>query len=128
MVHGRSFVLPLVVAASMFAAACGPAAAPAPTAAPAAPAAQPTTAAAANPTTAPGAPAAAAQPTQAPTTQPAAGAAGKPVKGGTLTVATERDATTFDPTKSQDVYSNAIIGLTADSLYRINDKAEVVGD
>ena len=34
----------------------------------------------------------------------------------------ERDPTTFDPTKSQDVYSNAIIGLTVDSLYKIDEK------
>src|SRR5260370_9734332 len=39
----------------------------------------------------------------------------------------ERDPTTFDPTKSQDVYSNAIIGLTCDSLYKIDDKGAVVG-
>ena len=65
----------------------------------------------------------------APTTAPAAAAnaAGKPVKGGQLVVATARDATTFDPTKSQDVYSNAIIGLVTDSLYKIDDKAQVVG-
>ena len=39
----------------------------------------------------------------------------------------ERDPTTFDPTKSQDVYSNAIIGLTCDSLYKVDDKGAVVG-
>src|SRR6266540_3623634 len=97
-----SLGFPLAVAASLFLAACGPAAAPAPTAAPAA--AAPTAAAAAKPTEA-----AAAKPTAA----PAAAAAGKPVKGGQLTVAMGRDATTFDPTKSQDVYSNAIIGLVS---------------
>jgi peptide/nickel transport system substrate-binding protein len=146
-----SLVFPLAVATSLFVAACGPAATPAlttapaaaPTTAPAA-AAKPTTAPAAAPTTAPAAaattapaaapttaPAAAAKPTTAPaaapTTAPAAGAAGKPVKGGTLTVAMERDATTFDPTKSQDVYSNAIIGLTVDSLYKVDEKGNVVG-
>src|SRR6185436_18407536 len=98
-----------------------PAAAAKPTTAPAAPAAAATTApAAAAPTTAP---AAAAKPT----TAPAASAAGKPVKGGQLVVAMERDPTTFDPTKSQDVYSNAIIGLTADSLYKVDEKGNVVG-
>ncbi|HLZ32315.1 MAG TPA: ABC transporter substrate-binding protein [Chloroflexota bacterium] len=148
-----SFVLPLALGVGLFVAACGPAASPAPTAAPAAAApttapaaaAKPTTAPAAAPTTAPAAapttaaaaaapttaPAAAAKPTTAPaaapTTAPAANAAGKPVKGGQLVVATARDATTFDPTKSQDVYSNAVIGLVTDSLYKIDDKAQVVG-
>jgi peptide/nickel transport system substrate-binding protein len=128
----------------MFAAACGPAAGPAPaggaTAAPAAQptqapaaAAKPTTAAAAQPTTAAAAPttAAAAQPTSAPAAQPttaaAASAAGKPVPGGTLTIATQRDATTFDPTKSQDVYSNDILSLVCDTLFEIDDKGQVVG-
>src|SRR5690348_698134 len=92
----HSPVVPLILGLGLFAAACGPAATPAPTTAPAA---QPTTA-----------PAPAAQPTQAATT-----GAGKPVKGGTLTVATQRDATTFDPTKSQDVYSNDIISLVCDT-------------
>jgi peptide/nickel transport system substrate-binding protein len=135
----RSAVAPLIVALGMFAAACGPTAAPAPTVAPAtqapaaapkpttapaaqattAPAAQPTTAAAAKPTTAPAAP--------QPTTAPAASAAGKPVRGGALTVATQRDATTFDPTKSQDVYSNDIISLTCDTLFEVDDKGQIVG-
>jgi len=140
-----SLEFPLAVAASLFMAACGPASTPAPTTAPAAPAATtapagaPTTApaGAAKPTSAAGAPAATTAPAAAPTTAPAAAAkptpapaaaaAGKPVKGGSLTVAMERDATTFDPTKSQDVYSNAIIGLTVDSLYKVNEKGEVVG-
>jgi peptide/nickel transport system substrate-binding protein len=39
----------------------------------------------------------------------------------------ERDPTTFDPTKSQDVYSNAIIGLTTDTLYKVDEKGAVVG-
>jgi peptide/nickel transport system substrate-binding protein len=140
----RSAVIPLILGLGMFAAACGPSAgAPsgaATAAAPAtqAPAAKPTTAPAAQPTTA-AAPAAAAKPTTAPaqpttapaapqpTTAPAATAAGKPVKGGTLTVATQRDATTFDPTKSQDVYSNDIISLTCDTLFEVDDKGQVVG-
>ncbi|MBV9898510.1 MAG: hypothetical protein JO020_30525 [Chloroflexi bacterium] len=134
-----SAVVPLVLGLGLFAAACGPAATSAPTSAPAtqapaaapkpttAPAAQPTTAPAAQPTTA-----AAAKPTTAaaaaqPTTAPAASAAGKPVKGGTLTIATQRDATTFDPTKSQDVYSNDIISLTCDTLFEVDDKGNVVG-
>src|SRR5262249_7618385 len=90
--------------------------APAPTTAPAAqattaPAAQPTAAAAAKPV----APAA------------AAGAAGKPVKGGQFVVAMERDATTFDPLRIQDVYSDPVEGLTVDTLYKIDDKGQVVG-
>src|SRR5215207_5686453 len=96
----RSIGFPLALAVSLFLAACGPAATPAPTTAPAkptaAPAAQATTAPAAPPTTA------AAKPTTAPAAQPAA--AGKPVRGGQLTVAMGRDATTFDPNKSQDVF------------------------
>jgi len=141
-----SLGFPLAVAASLFLAACGPAAAPAPTTAPAA--AAPTTAPAAKPTTAPAAQvqptvnAAAAQATVAasaaqkpgaaaaatPTAAPAAAAAGKPVKGGQLTVTMSRDATTFDPTKSQDVYSNAIIGLVSNSLYKVDEKGQVVGE
>jgi peptide/nickel transport system substrate-binding protein len=54
-------------------------------------------------------------------------AAGKPVKGGQLVVAMERDPTTFDPTKSQDVYSNAIIGLVCDSLFKVDASNNVVG-
>ncbi len=142
MLSRLTIVFPLAVAAIVFVAACGPAAAPSPTTAPAAAApTQPAGAAAAKPTTAPAAPAAAptqpaaaaAKPTTPPAaaaapTQPAAtAAAGKPVKGGQLTVAMERDPTTFDPTKSQDVYSNAIIGLTCDSLYKVDDKGAVVG-
>jgi peptide/nickel transport system substrate-binding protein len=134
--------VPLILALGMFATACGPSAGQAPsggatTAAPTqAPAAKPTTAPAAQPTTAPAAaakpttaPAAAAQPTTAPTTaaKPAASAAGNPVKGGTLTVATQRDATTFDPTKSQDVYSNDILSLVCDTLFEVDDKGNVVG-
>src|SRR5579859_3112256 len=151
--HKLSFLVPLTFGVSLFVAACGPAANPAPsaTSAPApttaaaaaaqpttalaaqptaAAAAQPTTAAAAQPTTAAAqaaAPKPTAAPAAAPTTAPAASAAGKPVKGGQLVVATSRDATTFDPTKSQDVYSNAVIGLVADSLYKVDDKAQVVG-
>ncbi len=133
-----SFLFPVTFAVSLFAAACGPSSSPgpsatsAPTTAPAA-AAKPTTAAAAQPTTAAAQPtvAAAAKPTTAPaaaaTTAPAANAAGKPVKGGQLIAAMERDATTFDPTRSQDVFSNAVVGLVADSLYKVDDKAQVVG-
>jgi peptide/nickel transport system substrate-binding protein len=153
----HSPVVPLILGLGMFAAACGPAGAPAAsggaTAAPAtqAPAAapKPTTAPAAQPTTAP---AAAAKPTSAPaaqpTTAPAAAAqpttaaaaaqptqaalnnstaAGKPVSGGQLVIATQRDATTFDPTKSQDVYSNDILSLTCDTLFEFDDKGQVVG-
>jgi peptide/nickel transport system substrate-binding protein len=144
MVHRKlSFLFSLTFAVSLFAAACGPASTPAPAATTApttaaaapkpttAPAAQPTTASAAQPTTAAAAAkpttAAAAAPTTAPAAQPAASAAGKPVKGGQLVVATSRDATTFDPTKSQDVYSNAVIGLVSNSLYKVDDTGQVVG-
>jgi peptide/nickel transport system substrate-binding protein len=134
-----SAVAPLILGLGLFAAACGPSAgAPAPTAPPAAQPTQaptaapkPTQAPAAQPTTAPQP---AAKPTQAPAAQPttppqtaAQPAAGKPVKGGQLVVATQRDATTFDPTKSQDVYSNTVLALTTDTLFEIDDKAQVVG-
>src|SRR5690348_16230790 len=123
-------VVPLILGLGLFAAACGPSSQAPSGAATTAPAAQATTApAAAKPTTAP-APnpttvAAAPAPTQAaapaPTIAAAASAAGKPVKGGTLTIATQRDATTFDPTKSQDVYSNDILSLVCDTLFEVYD-------
>jgi peptide/nickel transport system substrate-binding protein len=125
-----SALVPLVLALGLFAAACGPASTPpssgGPTAAPAtqAPAAatKPTAAAAAaQPTQAP---AAAAQPTAA---APSQAAAGKPVKGGQMVIATARDVSTFDPTKSQDVYSNDVLSLTTDTLFEVDDKAQVVG-
>jgi peptide/nickel transport system substrate-binding protein len=135
-------VAPFIVAVGLFAAACGPAGSPASTGgATAAPATQ-APAAAAKPTTAPGTQpttvaAAVAQATVAQATNAAApaptqaagttNAAGKPVKGGQLVVATQRDATTFDPTKSQDVYSNDILYLTTDTLFQIDDKGQVVG-
>ncbi|MBV9323888.1 MAG: hypothetical protein JO352_08900 [Chloroflexi bacterium] len=128
-----SAIGPLVLAVGLFATACGPAGSP-PASTGATTAAQPTTAAApaAEPTSAAAqattAPAAAgAQPTVAATTAAQTTAAGKPVKGGQLTVATQRDATTFDPTKSQDVYSNDILSLVADTLFEIDDKGQVVG-
>jgi peptide/nickel transport system substrate-binding protein len=144
MTSRTSFCLPLATALVMVVAACGPSAATPPSGAAANPtqpapvAAQPTTApAAAQPTTAPAPnatqpPVAAPKPTTAaaPTAQPAQAAqsaAGKPVKGGQLVVAMERDATTFDPTKSQDVYSNAIIGLVCDSLFKVDANSNIVG-
>jgi peptide/nickel transport system substrate-binding protein len=131
--RGLSLILPLTTAVSLFVAACGPAATPSPTAAPPA-AAKPTEApkpAAPAATTAPApaattAPAAAAKPTEAP--KPAAPAAGKPVKGGTLTIAMARDATTFDPTKSQDAFSAAVLANVVDTLFEINEKGEIVGN
>jgi peptide/nickel transport system substrate-binding protein len=135
MISRTWFLLPLTAAVGLVAAACGPSAVPSATSAPAANATQP--AAAAQPTTAPAAnatqpAAAAARPTTAPApaaqpTQAAQSAAGKPVKGGQLVVAMERDPTTFDPTKSQDVYSNAIIGLVCDSLFKVDANNNVVG-
>ncbi|HEY1295939.1 MAG TPA: ABC transporter substrate-binding protein [Chloroflexota bacterium] len=128
-----SAIGPFVLGVGLLAAACGPAgSAPPAGGATAAPATQ-APAAAAKPTTAP---AAAAQPTTAPAAAPAqattapaaqASAAGKPVKGGQLVIATQRDATTFDPTKSQDVYSNDILSLVSDTLFEIDDKGQVVG-
>lgn len=125
MLKRGSFVLPLLL---VLVVACGPSGSASPTAAPAATAG---TAGQAGQTPAPaGAQSAQATPaanTAAATPVGSAAGAGKPVKGGQIVVAIERDATTFDPTKSQDVYSNAIIGLVCDSLYKIDDKGQVVG-
>jgi peptide/nickel transport system substrate-binding protein len=94
----------LLVAATLFLAACGPAAAPtAPTSAPAAP-----TAAAAKPTaaTATSAPAAATTAPAAATSAPAAvqptaaPAAGQPKRGGILKVGLQADPTSLDPQKT----------------------------
>src|SRR5579864_6208586 len=134
MKHNTLF--PIVLGVGLFAAACGPAAsapptaAPAPTSAPAAATQAP--AAAPKPTTAPAPTAAAAAPTTAAAAQPtqATGvstAAGKPVKGGQLVVATSRDASNFDPTRSQDVYSANVMGLVLDTLFEIDAKGQVVG-
>ena len=103
-----------------------PPCATAPITAPAA--AAPTTAAAARPTTAYcGAHGRAPGTSHHCSAAAAANAAGKPVKGGQLVVATARDATTFDPTTSQDVYSKRRHRLVTDSLYKLDDKAQVVG-
>src|SRR5215813_13801933 len=105
-----SAIGPVILAVGMLAAACGPAGSPSTSSgSTSAPAAQPTQASGGQAT----------QPTQASAAQPAqasaapAAAAGKSARGGQLTIATQRDATTFDPTKSQDVYSNEILGLVA---------------
>jgi peptide/nickel transport system substrate-binding protein len=122
---------PVILALGMLAAACGPAGGPSSSAGAvstqptsAAPAAQaaPTAAGQAAPTAAP----VAAQSTQAPS-GPSTPAAGKPVKGGQLTVAMQRDASTFDPTKAQDVYSGDILALVSDTLFEVDDKGQVVG-
>lgn len=129
----HSAVVPLILGLGLFAAACGPAAGPAPSGgATSAPAPTQTAAAAPKPTTAPAAqattaPAAAAQPTQATAAAAPTTTGVKPVAGGTLTVATQRDATTFDPTRSQDVYSNDVLSLVCDTLFEVDDKGQVVG-
>ncbi|MBV9581009.1 MAG: hypothetical protein JO057_20710 [Chloroflexi bacterium] len=98
------------------------------TTAPAGAGAQATTTSATTGAQATAAPAGAgAQPTVAATTAAQTTAAGKPIKGGQLVVATQRDATTFDPNKSQDVYSNDILSLVSDTLFEIDNKGQVVG-
>src|SRR5687768_11358378 len=52
---------------------------------------------------------------------------GKPTPGGTLNVVMSRDATNFDPLRTNDVYSSSVMNLVADTLYEINPKGEVVG-
>src|SRR5688572_5793573 len=51
----------------------------------------------------------------------------KATPGGTLNVVMSRDATNFDPLRTNDVYSSSVLNLVADSLYEINPKGEVVG-
>lgn len=68
-----------------------------------------------------GSPAAGAQATQA-----AAGGGAKAVKGGTLTVAMARDATTFDPKGNQDVYGSTVLSFVAEALYEIDKDANTV--
>src|SRR5215467_2922776 len=125
-----SVIGPLILGVGLLAAACGPAGSPpASGGATVAPAAQATQApaAAAKPTAQAAAqPTAASQPT-ASAASAAPAAAGQPVKGGQLVIATQRDATTFDPTKSQDVYSGDILSLVSDTLFEVDDKGQVVG-
>jgi peptide/nickel transport system substrate-binding protein len=111
---------PVILALGMLAAACAPAGGSAPSSG--------STAAAARATTPPGPGTQAAAPAAAQPTQAAAqSAAGKPVRGGQLTIVMQRDATTFDPTKAQDVYSGEILSLVTDPLFEINDQGQVVG-
>jgi peptide/nickel transport system substrate-binding protein len=72
------------------------------------------------------APLAPAQPTPS-ATAPAIATASGPVKGGQLVIATQADPATLDPTRSQDVYSNTVLSLTTDTLFEIDNKAQVVG-
>jgi peptide/nickel transport system substrate-binding protein len=57
----------------------------------------------------------------------AAGDSGKPVTGGTLTLAMARDATTFDPIASQDVYSAMILNNVVEALFEVDKAGNVVG-
>jgi peptide/nickel transport system substrate-binding protein len=54
-------------------------------------------------------------------------ATGKPVRGGTLTIAMARDVTTFDPLRAQDVYSAMVLDNVADSLFQVDRQGNVVG-
>ena len=54
-------------------------------------------------------------------------AAGKPVKGGTLTIAMERDSTNFDPNRLPDVYSAVVLNNVADTLFELDKNNTVVG-
>ena len=53
--------------------------------------------------------------------------AGKPVRGGTFTVAMARDATNFDPTRQSDVYSAMVMNNTVDTLFEVDKEGNVVG-
>ena len=60
---------------------------------------------------------------------PAAGqqpAGTKATLGGTLTVAIARDATTFDPTRNQDVYGSTVLSLVAEQLYEVDKDVNTV--
>lgn len=54
-------------------------------------------------------------------------ASGKPVMGGTFTVAMARDATTFDTVRQQDVYSAMVIAQVVEPLFEIDKDGQVVG-
>jgi peptide/nickel transport system substrate-binding protein len=56
-----------------------------------------------------------------------AGGAQQIVRGGTLTVAMARDATTFDPTRNQDVYGSTVLALVAEQLFEIDKDVNTVG-
>jgi peptide/nickel transport system substrate-binding protein len=64
--------------------------------------------------------------TQSATTAPS-GAAGRPVRGGTITIAMPRDAVTFDPIRQNDSYSAVVLNMVVDTLYEIDSKNNVVG-
>src|SRR5688572_27603929 len=53
--------------------------------------------------------------------------AGKPVRGGTLTIVMSRDATNFDPVRQNDAFSSSVMNSVIDSLYEIDAKGSVVG-
>jgi peptide/nickel transport system substrate-binding protein len=67
-----------------------------------------------------GSPAAGQQATAAPSGQ-------KAVRGGTLNVTLERDPTTFDPNRNQDVYGSAVLSMTVESLYDIDKDGNPAG-
>ncbi len=52
---------------------------------------------------------------------------GKPVAGGTLTAAMERDATNFDPIRQSDSYSAVVMNQVLDTLYEVDKDNKVVG-
>jgi peptide/nickel transport system substrate-binding protein len=54
-------------------------------------------------------------------------ATGKPVMGGTFTVAMARDATTLDSLRSQDVYSAMVMYQVLESLFDVDKDGRVVG-
>src|SRR5688500_2032581 len=53
--------------------------------------------------------------------------AGKPVRGGTLTIVMSRDATNFDPIRQNDAFSSSVMNSVIDTLYEIDAKGSVVG-
>ncbi len=52
---------------------------------------------------------------------------GRPVRGGTLTLALPRDANNFDPLRSNDAYSTTVMATVLDSLYELDQEGKVRG-
>lgn len=62
-----------------------------------------------------------------PAAQQQSGGGAKPVKGGTLTIAMERDSTTFDNLKTSDVYSSMVLDNVVEPLFEVDANGKVVG-
>ncbi|HEX2517736.1 MAG TPA: ABC transporter substrate-binding protein, partial [Chloroflexota bacterium] len=65
--------------------------------------------------------------TEAPAGPGGARGTGRPLRGGTLTLALPRDANNFDPLRSNDAYSNTVMATVLDSLYELDQEGKVRG-